>query len=439
MTSCRNLAAVAGKFTAAGIEVCEAPICRVQDEFRRAVQDFEQQDVDMIVSLHLAYSPSLEAADVLSGTPLPLLILDTTMDADFGPQVDPARIMYNHGVHGVQDFANLLLRRGKAFRIVAGHVDEPELFVRAAAAARGAFAAHLLHRAKALRIGHAFQGMADFAVDPEVLERVLGIVAHEIAPAELAAAVKGVKDAQVKAEMAADQKAFKASLDAAVHERSVRLGLGLRQYLERGGYTAFSANFQAFDKADGPICTVPFLEASKAMARGIGYAGEGDVLTASLAGALIRAFGRATFTEIFCPDWRGNTLFLSHMGEINPAVVAGKPLLLEKDYPFSPAQNPAFITGAPAPGPGVLVNLAPLADDAFRLLLAPVEVLADSKSRKLAQCVRGWIRPACGSTAEFLENYSIYGGTHHSVLVLGEHTEGLAAFAEFANLECCVI
>src|SRR5690606_33566174 len=103
-----------------------------------------------------------------------------------------------------------------------------------------------------------------------------------------------------------------------VHRRSVRSGLALRKCLADGNYTAFSMNFLEFQSADGPMDTVPFLEISKAMARGYGYAGEGDVLTASLMGALNKAFGKTTFTEIFCPDWEGDALFLSHMGEVNP-------------------------------------------------------------------------------------------------------------------------
>ena len=53
--------------------------------------------------------------------------------------------------------------------------------------------------------------------------------------------------------------------------------------------------------------TMPFLEISKAMSRGIGYAGEGDLLTAALVGALLAAWPRTTFTEIFCADWKGGS------------------------------------------------------------------------------------------------------------------------------------
>ena len=266
----------------------------------------------------------------------------------------------------------------------------------------------------------------------------LGISVNQVAADAFADDVNGVSAADVAEEMRLDCERFAVDLGADVHERSVRLGLGLRHYLDEGGYSAFSMNFLAFDSSDGPINTVPFLEASKAMARGIGYAGEGDVLTASLVGALSRAFGKTTFTEVFCPDWKGGSLFLSHMGEISPSVAADTPLLCEKDFPWTDASNPAAIACAPAAGPAVLVNLAPGPDDSFGLIVAPVEVLGDATNPALHDTVRGWIRPRM-PLESFLEAYSYCGGTHHSALVLGEKAEAIEAFAEFAGCDCLVL
>jgi len=333
----------------------------------------------------------------------------------------------------------MLRRRGKSFEIVAGHITESTALERAADAARAAYGAAALRNARALRIGEAFKGMGDFAVSNDVLCKRLGIHVDEIPVAALAAKAAAVKPGQIDAEMKADADRFRLDLDAEVHRRSVRVGLGLREYLEEGRYDAFSMNFQAFDSDEEPIDTVPFLEASKAMARGVGYAGEGDALTAALVGALSRAFGKATFCEVFCPDWRGNALFLSHMGEINPEVAASKPVLREKDYPFSPALNPAFLACGVAPGPAVFVNLAPGPNDAFELIVAPVEVLAETRlNPNLEEWVRAWIRPRRG-IAEFLEAYSRLGGTHHSALVLGERVEAVRTFGLFAGLPCHVL
>ena len=429
------LADVAGGLAGRGLEVETAPVCRLEAEFESAVAKLEKAGADAIVTLHLAYSPSLESAGPLSKTALPIVILDTTPDANFGPDVDPARIMYNHGIHGVQDMANLLLRRGKPFEIVAGHAGGSDVLDRAADLVRAARAARCLRSTRALRVGEAFRGMGDFSVPDEKLANLLGISVAQIEAGELAAHVEKVADDALEAELKSDRETFDVEADEQVHRRSALLGLGLRALLEADSYGAFSMNFLAFDS---PETTVPFLEASKAMARGVGYAGEGDVLTAALVGALLSAWEKTTFTEIFCPDWKSNSLFLSHMGEINPAVAAARPLLCEKPFPFTRAQNPAVLACAPAPGPAVFVNLAPGPEDSFRLIVAPVELLGDGTHPEMRTKIRGWMRPA-RPAAGFLEEYSRLGGTHHSALVLGQHVEAVAAFARMAGLECELI
>ena len=103
-----------------GVQVNLAPVCRLKSEFSEAVSSFEANRVDVIVTLHLAYSPSLESAEVLSKTDLPVIVLDTTPDVSFGPEDEPEALMYNHGIHGVQDMCNLLIRNGKSFEIEVG-------------------------------------------------------------------------------------------------------------------------------------------------------------------------------------------------------------------------------------------------------------------------------------------------------------------------------
>ncbi|MEW6239132.1 MAG: hypothetical protein AB1656_27435 [Candidatus Omnitrophota bacterium] len=425
---------IAVQFFEKGVDAIRAEVCRLEPEFHAAVQRFEQEDADLIVALHLAYSPSLESAAALAATPLPILLLDVTMDYSFGPDVDPARIMFNHGIHGVQDLACMLRRKGKPFEIIAGHYRQSNALARAADCARAAFGAKRLRQTKALRIGESFHGMGDFAVADSTLKEILGIMVDEVSPKVLIEEINKIDNDAIDEEMRLDREQFSVEAPEETHRRSVRLGLALRHYLEKNHYTAFSQNFLAFDSNEGPIDTVPFLEASKAMARGVGYAGEGDVLTAALVGALQCAFGKTTFTEIFCPDWKGGSLFLSHMGEINPETAAQKPRLIEKDFPWTGARNPAVITCAPAPGPAVLVNLAPGPQDSFRLILASVEVLGDALNTALRDSIRGWIKPS-PPLEHFLEAYSRNGGTHHSALVLGERAEALNTFAAFAGVE----
>lgn len=425
---------VTATFNEADVDVVEAPVCRVKADVAAAVADLERAGVDLIVTLHLAYSPSLESVQALVETKLPVLLLDTTPDCAFGSDTDPIRLLYNHGIHGVQDLASVLRRRGKDFWVVAGHVDNPEVMARASALARGAKAAAHLRSTRALRIGSRFEGMGDFRVADLELYGSLGIAVDQVDPEAILDDVLQVTQAAIDEEMAADRKRFLVDAGEDAHARSVRLGLGLRNYLQRLGYGAFSMNFLTFKDTEGPLSTVPFLECCKAMSRGIGYAGEGDILTAAFVGALTCAIGDTTFTEMFCPDWEGGTIFLSHMGEFNPAVAAGKARLYEKDFPFTPAQNPATLACAPRPGEAFLVNLAPGPEGSFSIIAAPVTVLEDGTHPACKDWIRGWVRPHM-ALESFLEAFSEYGGTHHSALVYDDGDAALEAFARAAGFD----
>jgi L-arabinose isomerase len=181
--------------------------------------------------------------------------------------------------------------------------------------------------------------------------------------------------------------------------------------------------------------TVPFLEAGKLMARGTGYAGENDVLTAALVGALCSVYGQTTFTEMFCPDWKGGSVFLSHMGEVNVGLAAQKPLLVTNPYPWAKITPPVIAACTLKPGAAVLVNIAPGPRDAFVLILAPVEVLPEPAESRYKENIRAWIKPSC-SLETFLQEYSRAGGTHHVALVMGDRAPDLEKFAFLAGFEC---
>lgn len=106
-------------------------------------------------------------------------------------------------------------------------------------------------------------------------------------------------------------------------------GLALRRWIEKENLLGFTVNFLSISRNAG-LSQMPFLGIAKEMSRGIGYAGEGDVLTAALAGTVSRVLGSASFSEMFCPDWSTDTIFLSHMGEMNISLVDGQVVLYEK-------------------------------------------------------------------------------------------------------------
>ena len=99
---------------ARGLEIVVADqICRIAPEFDAAAEKFNAADVDAVITLHLAYSPSLESIGALLKLKAPIVVFDTTTHYELlKVQATENRIDPNHGIHGVQDMCNLLKRNG---------------------------------------------------------------------------------------------------------------------------------------------------------------------------------------------------------------------------------------------------------------------------------------------------------------------------------------
>ena len=435
---------IAGVLEKQSIEVLTSDICRVESEFRRAVRKFESEKAAAIVTLHLAYSPSLESAETLASTTLPIIVFDTTPTADFSPAQDPGELMYNHGIHGVQDMCNLLLRNGKPFFITAGHWEDPETIQELVRFIEAAGIAASLRTARIGLIGEPFIGMGDFAIPAPNLKRDMGAEVVSLGTEEWDRCRKAVTKAEVDAELSLDKDRFDCSeVPDETLERSIALGLAVRRWMDENQLTGFTFNFRDITAAAG-FETVPFLEAGKQMALGRGYAGEGDCLTAAVISAVGSVYPETGFTEMFCPDWKGNTIFLSHMGEINYKLVSGKPVVKEMDYAFSATGNPAFIPGRFKEGPIVLFDLAPTREG-YRLILAAAEMIGDDGDGedRFDTTVRGWFRPALSGpgnlVGSFLAEYSRAGGTHHLGLSYTAPIDVLTAFARIMGWETVII
>jgi L-arabinose isomerase len=131
-------------------------------------------------------------------------------------------------------------------------------------------------------------------------------------------------------------------------------------------------------------------------------------------------------------------VFISHMAEMNPDLCAGKAGLLVKSMPWVPSADPAVATGRFRPGEATLINLAPQADSRFTLLIAPVTAVDAPGEDRMTDLVRGWLKPEL-PLADFLECYSVEGGTHHSAIVYGDVAEDMVRFAELMGWDPVIL
>lgn len=421
-----------------GLEVVRADVCRIKPEFEAAAKLFNDADVDAVVTQHLAYSPSLESIDALLSIQAPLIVFDTTPDYELiARAADYNGIDQNHGIHGVQDMCNLLKQHGRSYELCVGHALHSDVVLEVAGCCRAAAAKKAFQNARVGTVGGSFDGMGDFFVSPEYYRESIGAEVFSMDAETANRYVSAVTDEQVEQEIAWDKAHFTDEIsDRENYRKSIVSGLAVRAWAEDNRLTACTINFLSLDRCGLP--KMPFAEASKMLQRGMGYAGEGDVLTAGLVGALHSVYQDTTFVEVFCPDWKEDVLLMSHMGECNLDLAQWKPTLRNVPFNYNSCGDTAAAYLCMRPGKAILVNLAPMAGK-YSMILSPVEMLnAGLEYGAYRNEIQGWCKPA-KPLRTFLKEYSLAGGTHHSAMVYNVELAEMETFARMMGFDVVIL
>lgn len=422
-----------------GLEIVLADeVCRIRPEFERAAEKFNAAQVSAVITQHLAYSPGLESIEALLKLEAPIIVFDTTPDYELISAAGyEQRIDANHGIHGVQEMCNLLKRHGRPYYLCAGHALDGKAISELYGLCRAAAARRAYKTMKVGSAGGSFEGMGDFLISDERYRREIGVEVLHLKPETAAEFMAQVSKEEIDCEIDLDHQKYDVCVTYWEDYRlAVKSGLALRGWMDANGLSACTVNFLAADTCG--LAKMPFVECCKILERGQGYAGEGDVLTAGLVGALHAVYPNTTFTEMFCPDWRENVLLLSHMAESNPALARWKPAIRDLDFHYNSCGNTVGMYTCARPGHVVIVNLAPM-EKGFTLILCPGELLDCGLERgAYTNATQGWFRPA-KPLRDFLKAYSMAGGTHHSAMVYDVDADELRAFGEMMGFDVIVL
>jgi L-arabinose isomerase len=153
---------------------------------------------------------------------------------------------------------------------------------------------------------------------------------------------------------------------------------------------------------------------------------------------MLSAFPKTSFTEMFCPDCEGGTVFLSHMESIITSISAGRPFLTEKQFDFTPAPNPTVAYGTMCGGSAMLLSLAPMGGGRYSIIAVSGEMVGVEGENRLSGWVNGWFRPDI-PLGRMLEEYSHAGGIHHAALVYGINAEQALQFAGYGGWDAVII
>ena len=409
---------------------------KYREDAERAMREFEDADLDGVMVVMLTYGPAMRVARLLNESRLPILMANIQPDPDVTPAWNMDDMTYNQGVHGAQDTANAMVRAGRAFSVLTDDWHSEEFRDGVRRWARAAAAVTALKSLKVAIFGYAMNDMGDIRVDESALVRSLGPEILAVAPGDLYRVMLAVNAEDIAEVIAFEDERFEIDPLLSVEERAdhARMQVGIQRILDAGGYGAYTAHFDAIGE-DGRFSRLPLAAASTLMARGYGYAAEGDVLTACLVSAGHTLIGDAHFTEMYAMDFPSDSVLMSHMGEGNWKIARqDRPVkLIKRPLGIGKLEDPPTFLFQYQPGPATLATLVSLGGERFRLVVAEGENL-DSQELPALEMPYGQFRPATGVRA-CLNGWLTAGGPHHEVMNLGHHAADWEVFCRLAGIE----
>lgn len=408
---------------------------RTRADIERQVRRFNREGLDGIVIVMLTYGPAMRTVRALAENDLPIMLANVQPERTITEDWDMADLTYNQGVHGAQDLANTLVRLG---------IDAPTLSEDWRSDRFEQFVADWAHAARAarslrdLRLAQFGQmpGMGDIGVDPSAFMQALGPQADVLSMGLVDERMEAVSEEAVTDAVAADRERFEVeeALSVEAHRYAARFQVAIETLLKDEGYEGFSMYFDAVGD-DGRFEQLHMLAASNLLAKGYGYAAEGDVPCTSLVAAGHRLAPAAHFTEMYAMDFERDAVLQSHMGEGNWKIAReDRPVrLIDRELGIGGLDNPPTLLFRAEPGPGTLASLAPVGGDAYRLVVASGEVL-DADPLPNVEMPYFHFRPDSGMRG-CLDGWLEHGGTHHQCFHLGDVRRRWDLFGDLTGVE----
>jgi L-arabinose isomerase len=220
---------------------------------------------------------------------------------------------------------------------------------------------------------------------------------------------------------------------------AARIELGLRFFLEHGGFKAFTDTFEDLHG----LAQLPGVAVQRLMAEGYGFGAEGDWKTAALVRAMKVMGAGLTGGTSFMEDYtyhlneNGMQVLGAHMLEICETIAAGRPSLEIHPLSIGGKADPVRLVFDTSSGPAVNASIIDLGDR-FRLIVNEVDVVPPPEPLPRLPVARAvWApRPDLRTAAAA---WILAGGAHHTGFSQAVTPEQLEDFAEMANVEMLLI
>lgn len=442
--------AIVGMLDDAGlpVRVVLRPTLKDAASIRRTALEANAEDrvIGVIAWMH-TFSPAKMWIAGLDALRKPLLHLHTQINVELPwGEIDFDFMNLNQAAHGDREFGYIQTRLDVPRKTVVGHASTPEVTGQIAAWQRACAGRAAVQGLRVARFGDNMRNVAVTEGDKTEAELQFGVSVNTWGVNDLVAVVDAQPEERVDELVAEYEELYDVAPElrrgGARHE-SLRCGarqeLGMLEFLEAGGFGAFTTNFEDL----GGLRQLPGLAVQRLMARGYGFGAEGDWKTA----LLVRAAkvmgaglpGGASLMEDYTYHLvPGEEKILgAHMLEICPSLTTARPSLEVHPLGIGGREDPVRLVFDTDAGPGVVVAMSDLRDR-FRLTANTVDVVPPDAPLPHLPVARAVWRPhpdLATSAAAWLTA----GAAHHTVLTTAVGADVIQDFAEMTRTELLLI
>ena len=359
-----------------------------------------------------------------------------TMDMDF--------MNLNQAAHGDREYGYINARLKKNNKVLVGYWETERTKTELAKWMKVANAYMESHAIKVARFGDNMRDVAVTEGDKVEAAIQFGWTVDYFGIGDLVAEMSQVTDADVDTLYADIKELYDIDLgqNTAEHftasvKEQLKIEIALERFLEAGGYTAFTTNFEDLHG----MKQLPGLAVQRLMAKGYGFAGEGDWKTAALDRLVkIMTFNQNTgFMEDYTYELAAGqeSILQSHMLEVDPSLAVNKPVLKVEPLGIGGKEDPARLVFDGKAGDGVVISMADFGTH-FKLLINDVELFTpDTPAPKLPVARVMWnVKPDFHSgVTKWIEE----GGGHHTVVSLDADSRQMIDLAKMFKLDYVLI
>jgi L-arabinose isomerase len=350
----------------------------------------------------------------------------------------------NQSAHGDREFGFGVSRMRINRRVVVGYWQDEDVLQELGGWARAACAWHDAQSLKVARFGDNMRQVAVTEGDKVEAQIKLRYTVNGFGIGDLVKRVDEVPDTETDRLVSEYEETYavaaplrKGGESHLSLREAARIELGLRGFLETGGFKAFTDTFEDLHG----LPQLPGIAVQRLMSDGYGFGAEGDWKTA----ALVRAMkvmsagleGGTSFMEDYTYDLRdGGKVLGAHMLEVCPSIADAKPKAEIHPLGIGGKKDPVRLVFTTRTGPAVNATVVDMGDR-FRMIVNTVDVVASEPLPNLPVASAVWIPQPnlkIGAAAWILA-----GGAHHTGFSQALTPEHLEDFAEMAGMEFLLI